>query len=55
MKDICFEKKCVFRQWVGGDKYYCPFNRCFIETERKRQEGKKNERDEQGILPENRD
>jgi hypothetical protein len=50
MKDICFKKKCVFRQWVGGNKYYCPFPRCFIAIERKRQEEKKNERNEQGIL-----
>lgn len=51
MKDYCFEKKCVFRQWVGGKKFYCPFPQCFINTERKRQEAKKNERVEQGILP----
>jgi hypothetical protein len=28
-KGICFKKKCVFRQWIGGKTYYCPFARCF--------------------------
>ena len=50
MKDICFEKKCVFRQKVDEGVHYCPFPNCFIETERKRQEAKKNERNEQSLL-----
>jgi hypothetical protein len=30
-KGICWKKKCVFRQWLGGNMYYCPFPRCFFE------------------------
>lgn len=39
-KDICFYKKCEYRQWVGGNKYFCPFPRCFKkQTKKKKQEG----------------
>ncbi len=55
MKDYCFEKKCVFRKRVNEEIYYCPFPSCFIETERKRQEAKRNERVEQGLLSQVRD
>jgi hypothetical protein len=35
-KGICFKKKCVFRQWLGGNLYYCPFPRCpFVKREAK--------------------
>ena len=50
MKDYCYYKKCVFRKKVDDGVYYCPFPKCFIDTEIKRQELKKNERDEQSLL-----
>jgi hypothetical protein len=28
MKAICMKKKCVWRTWIGGDKYFCPFAKC---------------------------
>ena len=55
MKDYCFAKKCVFRKKVNDEIYYCPFPSCFIDTERKRQEAKKNERNEQSLLSQTRD
>ena len=48
-KDICFYKKCEFRQWVGEGKRYCPFPRCF-KDQLKKQEGA-NERTKQTVLP----
>lgn len=34
-RDICFKKKCVFRQWIGGTLFYCPFPKCpFVKVEK---------------------
>lgn len=38
-RDICFKKKCVFRQWIGGTLFYCPFPRCpFVKKVVKQEE-----------------
>jgi hypothetical protein len=37
-KGICWKKKCVFRQWIGGTLYYCPFPRCPFEKREEKDE-----------------
>ena len=54
-KEYCFYKKCVFRKKVDDGLYFCPFPSCFIDSERKRWEARKNERAKQDLLSKERD
>ena len=42
-KGVCFKKKCVYREWIGGTIYFCPFPKCPFEKTEKQGE-KKGER-----------
>lgn len=42
-KEVCFKKKCVYREWIGGNIYFCPFPKCPFEKTEKQGE-KKGER-----------
>ena len=53
-KEYCFYKKCVFRKKVDDGLYFCPFPSCFIDSERKRWEARKNERVKQDLLSKER-
>ena len=33
-KEVCFKKKCVYREWIGGNIYFCPFPKCPFEKNR---------------------
>ena len=39
-KGVCFKKKCVYREWIGGNIYFCPFPKCPFEKTEK--QGEKN-------------